>query len=255
MRRFILIPSILACLAVLASCGGDDNGEFVLPLGKLNCAAVAVLNSYHYDSDVLIEVTAPDGTGTPPPMDPSPLKVTWRSEVDVEEGGDLIQGVVKTNDGGRESSLDVIAVGSDVWQQSNPNIGFIKAKQGSVPPFPYPPADVCEGLRDDLDLASMSVTPEKVNGVKSVKFALVELPSGALADAVSFGAGDAATVVRSYNGAIWVMEDGYPSKLELSGSGQYEGGSTIRVEVSFEYSHINDVDTQITAPQRAQGGQ
>jgi hypothetical protein len=72
----------------------------------------------------------------------------------------------------------------------------------------------------------MSGTPEKINGAKSIKFTLAELPSGALADAVSFGGGDAATVVRSYNGAIWVMEDGYSSKLELSGSGQYEGGST-----------------------------
>ncbi len=234
---------------LIAACGGNG-GDFVLSVGRLNCAAVAGFDSYHYDSSVLIEVKEPaDGAATAP-MDPSPFVLSWKSQVDAEDAGDLVEGVVKTNDSGRESLVDVVIARGTVWQQSDPNVGYISSSEGSTSPFPFPPEDICLGLSNDIDLAALTGVPEKVNGIRSAKYTLAGLPAGVLADAVSVGGGDMATVVDSYDGAIWVTQDGYPVRLEISGRGSYEGGSTLRVEVSFEYSHVNDVDKEIVIPQR-----
>lgn len=246
MKNLLLFLPVCAAALVLVSCGGDEE---VVAVDRLKCEALAGKDSHHFTSRTAFEVTDTGEGGPAEPTDLVPFAVSWEVEADVTDQGEKKQGIVKTSDGGSVTEKEIIEIGSEAWTTLNRDSDFIKL-QGVDGAVPFPPDETCQALVEDIDLASLSGVEESVNGIGSLKYEIDGLPSTALADVPSIGgSADAVTVIDDYDGAIWVASDGYISKLELSGSGQYEGGRrAMGVEISFEYSDINDVDTDIVAP-------
>jgi hypothetical protein len=249
--RLALAAGLLVA-TLLAACSGGGAEE--IRVEQLVCESLLGVDSYHYESHAAVEVVAPAATPAETPagskVDPPPFVISWDSSVDVKAGGDQLQARIESNDSGRKTVLDMIKISGDVWQQADPNVGYARLIGTSEPTLPYPPEQTCDALQQNLDLQAMTPTYEEVDGVDTAKFTLEDMPSAYLSRASGFGAGDAVTVVESYDGAIWVTEEGHIFRLELSGSGQYPGGSTLRVENSYGYSDINDVDVEIVAPSR-----
>jgi hypothetical protein len=246
MIRLLPLFALCAAAIVLVSCGGDEE---VVAVDRLKCEALASKDSHHFTSRTSFEVTDTGSGGPDEPADLVPFSVSWEVDADVTDQGARKQGTVKTSDGGSITEKEIIEVGSDAWTTLGPDSDFIKL-QGVDGADPFPPDETCQALIEDIDLASLTGIQESVNGIGSLKYEIEGLPSAALADVPSIGgSADAVTVIDEYNGAIWVSSDGYISKLELAGSGEYEGGRrAINVNLSFEYSNINGVDTDIVAP-------
>jgi len=235
---------------VIAAC---DDGGSVAAVDRLECDSVAAFDSYHIDSRTALTVSETGAQATPNPNDLAPFSVSWDVEADFTDGGESAQGNLITNDSGSEGHSQFIHIGDSSWVAFGG--GDYIARETLVGPIPFPPSDTCNALAPDLELASMGGTPEDVNGIKSVRYEISDLPATALADMPSLGSsGDAVTVVDKYDGTIWVASDGYISKLELAGDGEYEGGRrAMNVELAYEYSDINDVDAEIVAPQPRAG--
>lgn len=245
MKSALLLVPLALTAGTLAACGSDGAP---VAIDRIRCEALGVNDSYHYSSHTAFVVSGIAGTATPNPVDLPPFSVAWDVEADLVEGGERRQATVKISDAGSQSETTVIEVGTDSWNNFGPGTDFAKREDGTS--LPFPPNETCQALVADLDLASMTGAPEKVNGISSMKYEIDALPSAALADVPSIGPGaDAVTVIKEYSGMVWVASDGYISKLDLSGTGDYEGGRrAMNVELAYEYSDINGVDIEIVAP-------
>jgi hypothetical protein len=242
----MLLPSAAVVLMAACSSGGDDAAA----VERLACETLAAKDSYHYVSRTAISVEDISGGATTAPADLTPFSLAWSVEADVIEGGDKTHARITTNDSGGTAEKEVLQVGSDAWSTLGPDTDFVRIEDADRA-IPYPPSQTCQNLVDDLALPSMTGTQEKVNGIPSIRYDVSELDPAAFADVPAIGSGaDAVTVVDGYEGAIWVASDGYISKMELRGDGEYEGGRrAIEVEISYEYSDINSVDIEIETPQ------
>lgn len=247
MIRLVLFSVAALALTGLAACGGDDGGE--VTVDRLACDRLGTLDSYQYKSKARILTEAPE-QGTPAPNAFAPFDLTWEIEADVVDQGASTHAVVTTTDAGSKLSTDVIATDGKVWWSTDPGLGYVQHAAGSDTLIPYTPSDACQSLRDFVDLSLMEGSKDEVNGIRSFKYTLEGLDPQFLASHRNFGGThDGVTLPESYDGAVWVATDGgYASRAELSATGAYPDGGTLTVELTFELSKINDVDTNVIAP-------
>lgn len=118
-------------------------------------------------------------------------------------------------------------------------------------PLPYQPNQLCTALAPDIDTTKLGAgQAETVNGISSQKFTLQVLQTSFFANERDFGSGsDVAANIKTLDGTIWVADSGnYPTKLDISGVGQYSNGQPISVKMTFELSDVGG-DITIGAPQ------
>jgi hypothetical protein len=251
MKHPVWVASLAAGLLTLTACSSSA-GPIVAP-ATVDCDTLAALDSYHASSLTSFNLTDTAGTATPNTGDLPPFEVSWQVEMDSVEGGDEKQGVITSSDGPASSTTDFIIVGEDEWVTVEVASGGFTKLPPSGSAVPFPPEQTCQGLAADLDLESMQGSPESVNDVRATKYEVKDLPASALGDVPALGPGaDAVNIVEDYDGTVWVAEDGYIAKLDITGDGKYEGGrQALNVRIAFEYSGINDTEADVSAPQTA----
>jgi hypothetical protein len=172
MMKSPLVTSLSFVVIALAACGSDGAPVAV---DRISCEALGANDSYHYSSHTAFVVSDTAGTATPNPADLPPFSVAWDVEADLVEGGERRQATVKISDAGSQTETTVIEVGTDSWNNFGPGTDFAKREDGTS--LPFPPDETCQALVAELDLASMTGAPDKVNGIGSLKYEVEALPS------------------------------------------------------------------------------
>ena len=248
----VSIIAVVVTLVVVGLRGDDDDGfaDIVVAEGRVSCEAFVRVRSYNYRTDVVLDLAA-----RAPSMDDSDGR---RPDAFLHERtirGSFADGnyaiVIAAPPGQAASSDTVLTVFEDTafflvndrWT-SRPLAGLQSF------PVPYLPSDTCKALAPDLFLSGLASVPETISGISAQKYHFDSLESDLPDNHPSFGAGsDAARFVNVYSGDVWVADEGgYIVKMALSGTGQYDNGRELTVEISYELSNINDSSIQIGPP-------
>ncbi len=244
MNRFFRIPALAlpaAALLVAVACGGDDalTPSRSLGAGLITCEQLHAA-SYQYGVQVDLDV-GPLPTIEPKPtgVGPSPFHFTTIVDNGRVQNGGRIAASIHNTDGGNRADYEAIQWDDDTaylkltteepWQEADTSTRPI--------PFPYWPKGLCDALGPDIDTTTLG-TPviEDVRGATSEKYEINDLSSEFFRRAPDFGGGsDAAGLIEVIDGAIWISERGrYPTKFEITGTGQYGSGQLFTVTIVYE---------------------
>lgn len=243
---FLAIVVLIAAFAsAFIACGGGNYDPVYQP-GPLACEGLGK-KSYHYTVNVVEEQT----TAPLPPATPVTNGLNPRASWDIQggvEAGDRVGSIDAAQHNevtGGSGDVEIISLESgDVFY----NIGQ-GWKVGSAG-LAFQPMNVCNALAQDADTTKLGDgVPETINGVPSLKFSFNKLASQFTAREPDFAGGDADNYIKSLDGSVWIAEKGnLITKLDLTGSGQYEDGQkTISITLKFEVSDL-DGDVKVEAP-------
>ncbi len=248
--------SIIAVVVALVVVGlqGDDDGDafadIVVAEGRVSCEAFVRARSYYFHTEVTI-----DQADREPGMDDSD---------GYREAGFFITQIVDGafEDNNYEAVISALPTSEAQGETVLAVIGdtlFILTRNGwqtrplselETYPVPYLPSDTCQALAPDLFLSDVASVSETVSGVSAQKYHFDSLETDVPDRHPSFGLqSDAARFVNIFSGDVWVADEGgYIVKMDLSGTGQYDNGRKLTIEISYELSSINDGSIQIEPP-------
>jgi hypothetical protein len=249
----LAVVGLLTALAVACGGGGESEGSPTpSPTGEdaalAPCNALEALKSYRYSLDLMLE--SPDLAETPGEVRPTPT-ITLEPRFDTAvrfdyaidaafEAPDRTEAVITAGSG---DSFTMIVIGDEAWAEL---AGQWKAQQNEIP---YRPPDICEAVLFDLDLSQVEPQEEKVNDVESLHYSLSQA-SAPQAMAKIFGASsDMAVLIQALDVELWLAEkDGWPTRLDIAGSGFYSDGRELRVHISIDISDANSDDIRVEPP-------
>jgi hypothetical protein len=248
-RQTVLAAGLLTLMAVLAAVIVGCGGSATFQPGPLTCDPL-VNESYRFKSHVTLSVDQAPGSPSPSTA-PLHTPLTLNSDVNASvKGGAIDASYTNTLAGQVPTNFEVIQLDpSNAY--TNHGAGWIKNDTSVRPlPLPYRPVTFCQALSGDIDLSKLSARPaEDVNDVSSFPYDF-QIPSTQFfASEPDFGSGsDEAVYVKTLSGTVWVgQKNGFVTKLDMSGEGQYENGQAIRIAVSFEILDIGQ-SVQIAVP-------
>jgi hypothetical protein len=234
-RHYVLAGLLVAVAAFLSACGG---GSAFKP-GPLVCDALST-QSYQYQLEATLHVDAM--TGTPPPSTGGfSLPFTFTETIKgVVSDGKRFHVTVDNNDGYSDTVFEALQLDNNVgYENRGDGWKTMDTSRGTL--IKYFPPDVCSALAPDVDTSKLG-TPqaEQVNGIASQRLALTNLPTQFFTRDADYGGGsDAASYIQSVNGTIWVANSGgYPTKLDMTGAGQYPNGQPLKVRITFQASDV-----------------
>ncbi len=240
---FVTVGLLVAVAAFLSACGGDSAAK----PGPLVCDTLST-QSYQYQMQATLQVDAM--AGTPPPSTGAfslPFTFTETIQGGVSDGK-RFQVTVDNNDGYSDTIFQALQLDNNVGYE---NIGqgwkIRDTSRGSL--IKYFPPDVCSALAPDVDTSTLGTAQaEQVNGIDSQRFAFTNLPTQFFTRDADYGGGsDAASYIQDVTGTIWVANSGgYPTKLDMTGTGQYPNGQPLRVRLTFQASDVGkSVDVKV----------
>ncbi len=248
MTTFSRLTIPLLGLLILAACGsGDSNVGPTYEGGPVVCGALEA-SSYRYTLDAVFDVDNPDIVPPPANVRPGPPDSHFSTHVDAEvEDGDRFRATVTNDDGGSSTTFDAIVTGDRVYSRFGSGewatLGF---SEGASDPIPYQPASLCEAVAPDLDLGSLTGTLDEA--IASQKFEIDSLAMDFPARTVELRGGDVDVLIETYDVIVWVAQEGsYISKVDLSGTGFYEDGTSLTFQLSYEISDMGG-DSNVDPP-------
>jgi hypothetical protein len=254
-----LFPTILTALAALAiwGCtggdsnstdngGGDNSGRASV---DASCDAIKEIQSYRYTISLKLESPAFEqlDKATPDPLTEFTEALTDLFR-DMELDGayvapDRSQAVLRFP--GQE--LELRTIGDKSW------VRFGATWQDQEPPpgedAILTPAAVCADLVADLapSLAAASGEEEIVNGIKTVYYGLDRADLKGLP--ALLGQSGEEGLPSEFGVDVWLERDeGWPVRLEITAADPGENGEPISLELSMEFSEINDPTIEINPP-------
>ena len=248
MTTFSWLTIPLLGLLILAACGGGASS--VGPTykgGPVVCDALEAA-SYTYTLDAAFDVDNPDIV--PPPADvrlgPPDGHFSTHVEAEVEDG-DRFRATITNEDGGSSTTFDAIVTSDRVYSRFGSGewatLGF---SEGASNPIPYQIASLCKAVASDLDLDSLTGTTDEA--IASQKFEIDSLAMDFPARIDELRGGDVDVLIGAYDVTVWVAQEGsYISKVDLSGTGFYEDGTSLTFRLSYEISDMGG-DSSVDPP-------
>jgi hypothetical protein len=236
-RRFVLAGLLIAGGAFLSACGGGSPAVF--KPGPLVCDTLSS-QSYQYQVQATLQVDAM--AGTPPPSTGAfdPAHTFTETIQGAVSDGKYFQVTVDNNDGHSDTIFQASQLDNNVGY-TNLGDGWNVRDVSTAALIKYFPPEVCSALAPDVDTSTLGTAQaEQVNGIASQRFAFTNLPTQFFTRDTDYGAGsDAASYLHDVNGMIWVANSGgYPTKLDMTGTGQYPNGQPLKVRLTFQVSDV-----------------
>ena len=255
-----LFPTILTSLAALtiwACTGGDSNSASPGRDGgnggdakvQASCDAIKEIESYRYTISLKLKspVLEQQSTATPDPLGQFTQALTDLFS-DMELDGayvapDRSQAVLRFP--GQE--LELRTIGDKSWVR----FGATWQDQESPPGEDaiLTPAAVCADLVKDLapSLAAGSGEEETVNGIQTIRYRLDKADLRGLP--ALLGRSGEEGLPSEFGVDVWLeRNNGWPVQLEIAAADTGEDGEPISLELSMEFSEINDPTIEINPP-------
>jgi hypothetical protein len=250
----LVIAGLLIALAAACGGGGEEGSPTPSPTGEdaalAPCQALQNLKTYRYTVNLELESTeppetppaaSPTATGTAVPESPAPRRFTYVIDASFV-APDRTEAVITT---GSQTPLTMIAIGDQVWVQLAGNWRPTPEQAG----VPYKPSDICQAVLPDLDLSQVEPQEEKVNDVNSLFYTFPQVSSPE-SMAQIFGPGsDMDILIKTLDVELWLAEkDGWPVRLDISGSGLYADGAELLLHLSMDTRDANSGDIRVEPP-------
>lgn len=250
----VSVIAVVVALMAVSLQGDDDSGvtfaDIVVAEGRVSCEAFLQARSYNFHTEVTIDLADRE-----PGMDDSDgyrasgFLTTSIVDGAFEDGNYEV--VISARPTSPAQGETVMVVFGDTlffvlgggWQSRPLN-------ELESFPVPYLPADTCRALAPDLFLSDVASVSETVSGISAQKYHFDSLETDIPDRHPSFGPqSDAARFVNVYSGDVWVADEGgYIVKMDLSGTGQYENGRELTIEIAYDLSNINSGSIRIQPP-------
>lgn len=246
------LAAVSLAVAVWIACGGDGQLSFQVTVepGRVACEPLTQLRSYRYKTEVALDLAErpPEMPPEDPDRGPAPFQFTWAIEAAVQEG-DKLQATL-SYPGQNQPDLPVTVIDNQAWYLVGERWEIQSLGAGTPFPVPYLPLDTCNAIAPDIDTSQLTGEPDTVGGLPSRRYHFDSLQSELPDRHPSLGPeSDAARVVNDFQGDIWIAETGsFITKLDLTGTGTYENGRQLNLEVFLELSDINDEGIKIEPP-------
>lgn len=244
--RSVVLP-ILAFVALVVACGGNDGGATFVAGGPVDCGRLAD-GSYTYSFGVVFDF---QDSGVGETVVPGPGTFRFEQTRDGEfEDSDSVSVTGLNTDGVNDTAIATVLDDGRAWEFSDIS-GWRESQvgeDGGLSLIHYLPFDVCEAVVPDVDTAAEGST-ESVNDIRSERFDLGTITSDFLDRIPAIGPGhDAATLIPELDISVWIAYDGsYLSKVTATGSGTYSDGDTITVTLEFEVTEFG-ADVNVEPP-------
>jgi hypothetical protein len=236
-RVSLFVLGLSIAVAFLSACGGGSAAVF--KPGPLVCDALST-QSYQYQLQAALQVDAM--AGTPPPSTDAfspPFTFTETIQGAVSDGKKF-QVTIDNSDGHSDTIFQALQLDNNVgYQNFGDGWNVRDTSRGTL--VKYFPPDVCNALAPDVDTSTLGTAQaEQVNGIASQRFAFTDLPTQFFTRDADYGGGsDAGSYLHNVNGTIWVADSGgYPTKLDMTGAGQYPNGQPLKVRITFQASDV-----------------
>lgn len=256
-RAWVLVAALALIGGLAAACAGGEESAAPTPSPTQTqegstavCLALENLKTYRYSVQLKMESPEPAGSPAEPAVTPTtaitrPYTGDFLFEYQIDAdfvAPDRISALIDSGAG----DLPMIIIGQEVWTQ----VGEAGWTQPEYPPsLPYQPPDVCQALLPELDLSSLEPQEEEANDVKAQRYAFPEVSAGQ-ALAKIFGAdSDVTLIISKLDAGVWLAkEDGWPARMEISGSGLFGDGRELRVYLLVDIKDANSDDITVEPP-------
>ena len=244
-RVSLFVLGLLVAVAFLSACGGGSAAVF--KPGPLVCDALST-QSYQYQVQASLQVEAV--AGTPPPSTGafSPPFTFTETIQGAVSNGKYFQVTIDNNDGHSDTIVQALQLDNNVGYQNFGDGWHVRDTSRSAIVKYFPP-NVCSALAPDVDTSTLGTAQaEQVNGIASQRFTFTNLPTKFFTRDADYGGGsDAGSYIQDVNGTIWVANSGgYPTKLDMTGAGQYPNGQPLKVRMTFQVSDVGkSVDLKV----------
>jgi hypothetical protein len=214
------------------------------------CLALQNLKTYRYSVQLELESPEPAEGPAQPTVTPTtaitrPYTGDFLFEYQVD--ADFVapdRTSVLIDSGGGE--LAMIVIGQEVWTRMGEG-GW--ARPQHPPPLPYQPLDICQALLPELDLSSLEPQEEEANDVKALRYTLPEVSAGQALVKIFGPESDMAFLISTLDADLWLAKkDGWPVRMEISGSGLYGDGRELRVYLLIDIKDVNSDDITVEPP-------
>lgn len=256
---FCTIVFALAALTLWACTGGGTPSIETPPGGttatpspakvQASCDAIQDIESYRYSIVLRLETPVFEQ-----PVEDTPAPLSEFAEALTELFRDMeLEGAFVAPDRSQAllrfqgEELELRTIGDSSWIR----VGATWQEQPSTASEEalLTPASVCADLVEDLapSLAAASGEEELVNGLETVHYRLDEADLRGLPGLL--GRSGEEGLPSEFGVDIWLeRDDGWPVRLEITASDTDDEGNPISLELSMEFSDINDPTIEINPP-------
>jgi hypothetical protein len=254
---WIVVPT-LALFALWACTGSGSGGDTPQPEAsptpvvftvQASCDAIQKIESYRYSISLKLEAEAfkePDPATSDPLSEFAEALTALFRDMQLEGAfvaPDRSQALLRFQ--GEE--LELRTIGDKSWVR----VGATWQEQATSPQEDslLTPASVCTDLVEDLapSLAAASGELEEVNGIETIRYRLDEADLKGLPELL--GRSGEEGLPSEFGVDVWLeRNDGWPVRLEIVASDTDEGGQPISLELSMEFSDIDDPTIEIEPP-------
>lgn len=154
-----------------------------------------------------------------------------------------------------ESETSTIVIEDQAWVKTEGFDWVFIDLENSPFPIPYLPLDTCNAVSPDIDVSTKTGQLDDVGDVPSLRYSFDSLSSQLPARHPTFGPqSDAGRLISEFRGDIWIAEkDHYITRLDIEGTGNYENGRPLTLEIFLEVFDQNDNSIRIEAPKLTTG--
>jgi len=258
MRVTIWTAALLLGVLAAAGCagGGQKSGDDAGTAGPggaqlaVSCDAIADLRSYRYSISLKLQSPGLDqgDQGTPTDAFNAFAQALASLFADMQMEGayvapDRSQAILHF----QNEELELRAIGDKSWLR----VGNDWQEQGATaePGTLLTPKDVCGDIVKGLapSLSAVEAQQETVNGIEADHYRLDQADLEKLRDLLGGGAGS--DLPQHFAVNLWLARDErWPVRLNIAASDTNEQGQPIGLQLSMEFSHINDPSIQIDPP-------
>ena len=245
----------LGVLAAAVACGGEksgDNGRASEASTKVavSCDAIADIRSYRYN--ISVKLQSPDldegDQGTPADAFSAFAQALTSLFADMQMEGayvapDRSQAVLRFQD----EEVELRAIGDKSWLRVGNN--WQEQESTAEPGTLLTPQVICDDIIKGLaqSLGAVEAERETINGVETDRYRLDQADLEKLGDLLGGGAGS--DLPQHFTVDVWLARDGrWPVRLNIGASDTDEQGQPIGLQLSMEFSHVNDPSIEIEPP-------
>ena len=251
-----MVAGALVMLLIGVACagGGGSGGRVVSPSagaggGLIACETLAKFERYRYTLTMRLFSPQPETpvdetkVGEPPfALAPNAQTFEFPTLYEVSVVSPDRTHLVAKNEG--QPDLELIYIGDQAW--SKLESGWSSAGGGVGSP-PLPPGQVCQAVLSAPDFAGVVPVEEELDGVATRRYRFDRVESN-VAGTLLGPASDMGRLLEIYEVEVWLAEDGWPARLEISSEGTYPSGRTLLMELTLEVRDVNDKGINVEPP-------
>lgn len=256
-RAWVLLAALALIGSLATACADEEESTVPTPSPTQTqegttaaCLALENLKTYRYSVQLKMESSEPAASPAEPAVTPAtaisrPYTGDFLFEYQIDAdfvAPDRISALIDSGGG----DLPMIVIGEEVWTQMG-EVGWTRPEP--PPSLPYQPPDICQALLPELDLSSLEPREEEANDVKALHYTLPEVSAGQVLAKIFGSESDVTLVISKLDVDVWLArEDGWPVRMEISGSSLYGDGRELRVYLLVDIRDANSDDITVEPP-------